>query len=219
MRGFKITKIQNIILPVIVVSVVFYFGIDRNTETIESPDPEIPGKVIMIGNPAESGLLPGWDNKQVDEATRTFQQGDMQQAERIYQEQIVSDPNDYKAYHGLGSVFAHEKKYKDAEQAFEKALEINPEFSASYMGLGTIALTSGNPERARTMFDKVIKLEPNFGPGYWSLGLVYYYQHKCDLAKQNFQKVIEYMPGFPQAKEAHKLIANCESNNGKTKNY
>lgn len=148
-------------------------------------------------------------NQKVDEAWILYNNGDYRGAKKLFEEATNLNPNNEKAYYGLGMAFCQLGKpaLSMAIVNFSRAIEIKPNFTDAYYNRGIVYFHL-NPEhkaegKAIADFEKVIELDPNYADAYHQLASVYkhlavteknpkYY----DISIQNCNKALEINPNY-----------------------
>ena len=69
-------------------------------------------------------------------------------AEVSYLDAAKLNPNEARAYMGLGTVYAAKNRADDAIKAFQKAKEVKPKLAAAYFNLGLIYSALGKKDKA-----------------------------------------------------------------------
>jgi protein O-GlcNAc transferase len=127
-------------------------------------------------------------------AIKYHQAGDLQQAENIYKEILIAEPNNFYALHYLGILNYQLKNYEFAIDYIKKALQINPTVADAYYNLGNIYKDCGQLDEAIINFQKSLELNPNNSDAYNNEGIIYKYDKKLDEAMSCFQKAIQLNP-------------------------
>ena len=70
------------------------------------------------------------------------------EAEHAYRFAIYADPYDVRAYFGLGSIYAAQKRNAEAAQAYRKAVWAQPNSEAAHFNLGLMYLRLDNKAEA-----------------------------------------------------------------------
>jgi tetratricopeptide (TPR) repeat protein len=115
------------------------------------------------------------------------------EAEDAYKKAIELDPEEPRAWSGLGRLYEATKRYVEAEQTYERAIDLNPDSRAALSGLAWIeARNLMNYERAEMALRKLVELAPE-EESYWIrlAELLYRHRGQDEEAKQAFQKAIE----------------------------
>ncbi|MBI5100319.1 MAG: DnaJ domain-containing protein [Nitrospirae bacterium] len=115
------------------------------------------------GSGVRSGRIAGAGEKArsaFEEGTRYFNNGDFQEAERLFgQASYYSGAAEHHYYYGLS--LARQNKFKSAANALEKAHSLDPSNAEYISELGFVYLGLGLPKRARGLFEKALKIAPD----------------------------------------------------------
>lgn len=76
------------------------------------------------------------------------------EALKLIDEAVTSDPNHYLAYNLLGEIYLSQKRFKEAEGAFEHSLSIKKEWPVPYRNLVKVKLLEGNQSDAVVILKK-----------------------------------------------------------------
>lgn len=149
-----------------------------------------------------------------DEATQAFEQsfkltpyredlvrgmslqrmGNIRDAEKIYRDVLMKDPDNVDAIRLLAGVAMKAKQWGDAEALLERALEIAPDFYQGWMDLGLARQEQDKFELSLEAFKRVMRLEPNRPQGYVAAATINAMHGHHDEAISLFQKGLEKSP-------------------------
>ncbi|MCD4696964.1 MAG: tetratricopeptide repeat protein [Bacteroidales bacterium] len=139
--------------------------------------------------------------KQIDQAYEDFNEGNnflsnnqFQEAVESYQRVVKINPENYRAYNGLGNMYLVQGNYDKAMISYKKAIEINPNNYWGYFKLGKILLSIDMFEEAKENFKKAIQINPGNNLVYIHLGIAYIKIKQYEDAINNFLKIIEKEP-------------------------
>jgi len=146
-------------------------------------------------------------------------QGEYNEAEKIFKQIINSTPQHYKAHIGLGASYISQGKFKKAEEILKKAIEINPNEELAYSELGWLYSSREKYEDAERMCKKVIKLNPY---NYWSkvvLSSCYIVEKKYKEAEKLLKDTIIVKSDRlePHKEKLYAALALCYKEQGKHK--
>ncbi|MBV5289644.1 MAG: tetratricopeptide repeat protein [Pelodictyon phaeoclathratiforme] len=98
------------------------------------------------------------------QAALTFhQQGRLDEAEAVYREILVTEPDQFDAFRLLAIIAAQRKQFHEAIALFERAFEINSEHANSLNNYGIVLCEVKRYNDAVLSFDKAIALNPDYG--------------------------------------------------------
>lgn len=92
-------------------------------------------------------------------------------AQVAFEESIRLQPQDARAYNGLGKALDRLGRSNEAEVLFRAALALNPEFGDAACNLGEILLDIGDIDASIECFERAVSLEPRNVHFYWNLVL------------------------------------------------
>lgn len=95
----------------------------------------------------------------LENAIRFSEQGDYPQAKESFQKAVDKDPNNAKAWLGLGGIYNSEKNHGEALKAIKKALSIDPTYVEAYYSLGFTYENLGDRESAEREYEHFRKLK------------------------------------------------------------
>ena len=99
-------------------------------------------------------------------------QGDLEDAERLYQGLLAVDPNWVTAYNSLGYIKMMQEHFTEAEEHFKKYRYIAPDQANPHDSLGELYITIGRYEDAETTLERAIETKPDFWASYLHLALL-----------------------------------------------
>lgn len=94
------------------------------------------------------------------EAYNMQNNGELVQAEELYQKVLANEPNNARALSGLGFVANLKKDTAKAQEYYKKVLALEPSNTTANQSLGAIAKDSGDFASAQNYFEKVLTIEP-----------------------------------------------------------
>jgi predicted O-linked N-acetylglucosamine transferase (SPINDLY family) len=92
------------------------------------------------------------------EATRLHQSGRFEEAGRLYQDIISTEPRNFDALHQLGIVHYQQGRHQEAQSLLEEALALNPESAAAWCNKGLVLQALQRPQEALASYDRAIGL-------------------------------------------------------------
>ncbi|PTX62228.1 Tfp pilus assembly protein PilF [Kordia periserrulae] len=117
-----------------------------------------------------------------------------------YINSAISIDNTKSEYHRVkGSLFLHQKEYKNAFTSFERSLALNPNNSLAHMGIGIAYELTGEFKLAEKSYlkalqDQTISISVNF-----NLGLLYNKWGKLPKSIEQYDKVVASAPNLKSA--------------------
>lgn len=79
----------------------------------------------------------------------------------VFQQSLICDPNNAKAYYNLGAAYGKKGLLNDAISEYRHAIAMNPYYAEAYHKLGLAFKAQGKPKEAIDAYREVIRLEPH----------------------------------------------------------
>ena len=127
------------------------------------------------------------------------QQGNFPEAQVIYEQVLLIQPNHFDALQLLGVLFAQVKKYPQAVEFLSKALEINPNHAGAYSNRGNALKELSRFDEALASYDQAIKINPNYADAYSNRGNVLQDLKRPDEALASYDQAIILNPNHAGA--------------------
>jgi len=131
-----------------------------------------------------------------DSALQNHKKNDFKNAEQLYNQVLIKDPNHFGSIFYLGSIYLQKKNLIKAKQLFEKAVKIQPNYAEAHHNLGQSYKELGNVDKAIKCFQKAIKIQPKILASHNNLGIMQKELGNNDEAIECFQNAIEIQPDF-----------------------
>jgi tetratricopeptide (TPR) repeat protein len=90
-----------------------------------------------------------------------FKNGRFQEAKRLYEELIDSDPGYIDALNNLGVIYMRDKDYPMAKRNLEKAVRLNPFHAEPYYNLACLYAINGDVGQGIIYLERAISLDHN----------------------------------------------------------
>ena len=131
---------------------------------------------------------------------RLQRMGNVREAEKIYREVVVRDPENVDALRLLAGVAMRAKQWGDAEVLLERALEMAPDFFQCWMDLGLTRQEQDRLDDAADAFRRAQRLKPDRPGPYAAVGTALALAGRHEEAIQHFQTALEKDPNFANAR-------------------
>jgi len=105
-------------------------------------------------------------------ALGTWQSGEFEEAERLYQRLIEISPNWVIAYNQLGYITMTQGRFAEAEEYFKSYRFIAPDQANPHDSLGELFITLGRYNEAEETLEKAIEIKSDFWASYQHLALM-----------------------------------------------
>lgn len=117
-----------------------------------------------------------------------------------FQERLKNNPDDFKAWHELGKLYAFSNNAEKATEAYEKAVKLAPTDTQIKIELGFIYINSGRMEDADHIADNVLQQNPNQTDALFLKGTTLaMLQKDYKGAIQHYEKILKLDPNYPMA--------------------
>ncbi len=142
----------------------------------------------------------------VGQAFQCFNQGDNENALRLYQEALSIDPQCLPALRGVACVYAEMGDFKSAIDGFTRAIGVYPHDADSFGLRSVVYLQSGDFENALSDSSKAIELEPDQVGHYRIKANALLQLKRYAESLQCFQQVLQFEPEDSEALEAVSIL-------------
>lgn len=141
------------------------------TKTIQVPFSIIDIEVILIIAEEVAVQEKILGHKKSSEASKLLQQGNYEEAAKLYQEAIDKNPQDPTHYYNLGIAFMRMDKHDEAIEAFKKMIEIQPDSYSALKCLGQLYGKKKDYEEASKYFFLAVKVSSDDPEAHYNLGV------------------------------------------------
>ena len=145
----------------------------------------------------------------IKRAINCYQNKKFVEAEKICQNILDLDPNNFDAINLLAAINFQNKSFSKSIELFKKASKINPNSADLYNNLSIAFLQEKKLKEAIQSWDKAIKLKPDFFQAYFGKGNAYSNLKDYSNAINNFNKAIEIKKDY---KEAYNNLGSLYAN-------
>ncbi len=134
------------------------------------------------------------------DGTLAIEYGDLDKAEKIFNEMIEHNREDYEAINKLGIVYAKKKDFMVAREYFEQALHINENYGPAFVNIGNTYKECEDNVKAKEYYELAIERDVKYDLSYYNLAIIY-------KASGDYSKYMKYMKEY---KKMYKLFQNTE---------
>ena len=127
------------------------------------------------------------------------QQGNFAEAQVIYEQILVIQPDHFDALQLLGVLFAQVKKYPQAVEFLSKALEINPNHAGANNNKGNALKELKRFDEALASYDQAIVIDSNHVGAQSNRGIVLKELKQFDEALASYDQAIKINPDYVDA--------------------
>jgi predicted O-linked N-acetylglucosamine transferase (SPINDLY family) len=132
-------------------------------------------------------------------AIASFQQGRLDDAERILKQVLRKEPRHPAALNVSAIVLTAQKKYVEAERQLQSALKVNATSDATFYNYGIVLKALGRPEEALQRFSQAIGLNPGSAESWNNRGAVRNELKDHAGAIVDLDRAISLNPNYPAA--------------------
>lgn len=132
-------------------------------------------------------------------AVQYYQNGHLEQSERICQELLQSESGHPKVFHLLGAIAYKRKQYNKAIELIYKAIEGDPRIPQFYNTLGAVLRVVGRFEEAITAYKQAVSIKPDYAEAYNNMGNVFLSRRLYSDAVDKYNQAIVHNPGDVEA--------------------
>lgn len=119
-------------------------------------------------------------------------------AERAYRLALELDPQESRAYVGLGNTFFDQRRYPEAEAAFRRATELDPEDADAFVALAYTANAQEHYEDAEKSAQRAVTLDRSNFAAQAALGWSNFRRKKYAEAEAAYRRAIALSPKTPE---------------------
>ena len=134
--------------------------------------------------------------KKFQKALQLHQQGNLAQAQKLYEEINVAAPDNFQVVNMLALVALQGADYGKAIALYDKAITLNPNSAAAYFNRGHALQVLNQHESAVASYQQAIKLQPDYPEAYAQCGAIYRSCGDNQTAITYFDKAIACKPDF-----------------------
>jgi predicted O-linked N-acetylglucosamine transferase (SPINDLY family) len=132
-------------------------------------------------------------------AWRLHQAGNLNEAARLYQDVLRTNPRNFNALQLLGFVHFQRGEFEDAERIMEKAIRINPSSVDALYNRGCALQALDRLKEALQCFGKALTVKPDFVPAHVNRGNVLSRLQRYDEALVSYDKALALQPDSAEA--------------------
>ena len=132
-------------------------------------------------------------------AVKAHQDKNFNDAEKLYNEALNLQPNNYAALINFGVLLKTLNRFDEAKENFSKAIKINPKIELGYLNLGSVLFKLNKLDEAETNYKKTIEIKPDYAEGHFNLGIIFDNTNRLDQAVSSYSKAINIKSNYSQA--------------------
>jgi protein O-GlcNAc transferase len=147
--------------------------------------------------PGPPGAFPR--HRILQQAMAFHQAGRLAQAEALYRQILLAEPNHPEVLHYLGMLAQQVGKNEIAVEFISKALTRRPDYIEAYNSLGNALQASGQPDEAAVSYRRALSLKPDYAEAHYNLGNALRAQGKPDEAADCYRRAFAVKPNYVEA--------------------
>ena len=120
--------------------------------------------------------------------------GQLAQAQEIYQHVLKLQPKHFEALHLLGVIAAQSRNYAQAVDFISRSIEINPDNAIAYANRGNALRDLGRYQAAIESYDQAIAKKPDYATAHFNRGLALHALKQHQAAVDSYNQSIAIKP-------------------------
>lgn len=209
---------RNTANSIALLALAFSISLSQVQSPASAQIPGVPGTgtyPTTTSTPATNQVLSGQVKTDIGPAEKALSQGKYSDAEGMFREVLVNNPQDLQATVGLGIALAKQFKLDGADELFDRVLAQDPNNALAYAGKATVILnrmqsSSGTIRANKDSFLKqaeqyssqATRLAPATAEGHYTLGLTYKEEGQAEQAASELRTAIQLDPNHSYAYSA-----------------
>jgi predicted O-linked N-acetylglucosamine transferase (SPINDLY family) len=133
------------------------------------------------------------------QAVAFHQQGNLAEAEKLYQQILAADPGLFGPYNYMGLIRLQQGRNAEAAEFLARALKINPNDLGALVNCGMALRAVGRPAEALTLFDAALAIQPNIPEALYNRGIVLGDMQRFEDALDSYDRTLVLKPDFTAA--------------------
>jgi len=135
----------------------------------------------------------------VQQGVTLHQQGNLIEAQVIYEKILSIQPDHFNALQLLGVLFSQAEQYLQSIEVLYKALQINPNHARTYSNYGIALKELKRFDEALGSYDQAIAINPDYGDAYYNRGNTLMELKRFDEALSSYDQAIAINPDYGDA--------------------
>ncbi len=157
------------------------------------------GAFGMVDAKSASKIANSAVQEKFQKALALHQQGQLDQAQTLYEEVLETQPEHFNALHLSGVIASQSGNQQKAIALIDKAIAFKPNFADAYSNRGIALHKLKQFDAALASFDKAIAFRPDYVEAYYNRGLTLHELEQFDAALASFDKTIALQPSHVEA--------------------
>ena len=136
--------------------------------------------------------------KKLKQAVHYHQTGNFNQAQNLYREVLVLDPQNPDAFHLLGLVAYQRGETQAAEDLVRRAISLDGQAPLFHLSLGNVLSIQGKRSEAMESFWQALRFEPRLAEAHYNLANELFKANRIDESVFHYQEALEMKPDFAE---------------------
>ncbi len=128
---------------------------------------------------------------------RLLAEGKIEDAKRVFEQAVVDEPRDARAWLDLGLAREAAGDAAGGEAAYRRATELDPGFAEAFNNLGVILRERGRLGDAIPLLERAVALDPEHPAAPFNLALAYEERGDIEAAEAQYLAAIDRLPRDP----------------------
>lgn len=135
----------------------------------------------------------------LQQALALHQAGRLSEAETLYRQMLLSEPNHPVVLHYLGLLVHQTGRSERGVELISKALRGRPDYVDAHFNLGKVFKAQGKPDQAASCFRRALALKPDYAEAHFNLGIALFEQNRPDEAAACYRRALTLKPDYSEA--------------------
>lgn len=149
----------------------------------------------------------------LQQARACLKQGDLPQAEQLYEQVVAQDPGHIGAHEGLATAAFISQKYARAIELYKRVLQLDPRRAQPLVNIGAIHNRQGEFLQATKILRQALAKDRKCAEAYYNLGIAHKGLNQLSMAVSAYREAIRLSP---EMAEAYQNLANVYLEMGNT---
>jgi tetratricopeptide (TPR) repeat protein len=149
----------------------------------------------------------------LQQARKCLKQGDVPQAEQLYEQAVAQDPGHIGAHEGLATAAFISQKYERAIELYRRVLQLDPRRPQPLVNIGAIHNRQGEFQQAAKILRQALSKDRKCSEAYYNLGIAHKGLNQLSMAVSAYREAIRLSP---EMAEAYQNLANVYLEMGNT---
>jgi tetratricopeptide (TPR) repeat protein len=149
----------------------------------------------------------------LQQARKCLRQGDLRQAEQLYEQAVAQDSGHIGAHEGLATAAFMSQNYTRAIELYRRVLQLDPRRAQPLVNIGAVHNRQGEFLQATKTLRQALAKDRKCAEAYYNLGIAHKGLNQLSMAVSAYREVIRLSP---EMAEAYQNLANVYFEMGNT---